>query len=146
MAIDFYKFNELRAFRTNFMCIRLSWYTPHNFDLQDDGIGEIIDAGGRTITVTIMPSFLYDHICKWWVLRETENLCLLWIQCSFCSLGFLKWYIISKFVIKSLFLSRSCKLPILFWYIRNLLLLFSYYLIFITFKKKFHYPWHLKFL
>lgn len=37
----------------------------HNFNLQDDDIGEIIDAGGRTITVTIMPSFLYDHICKW---------------------------------------------------------------------------------
>lgn len=32
--------------------------------MKDDGIGEIIDAGGRTITVTIMPSFLYDHICK----------------------------------------------------------------------------------
>ncbi|XP_062589676.1 syntenin-1-like [Saccostrea cucullata] len=32
--------------------------------LKDDKIGDIIDAGGRTITVTIMPSFLYDHICK----------------------------------------------------------------------------------
>nr|XP_022313968.1 syntenin-1-like [Crassostrea virginica]XP_022313969.1 syntenin-1-like [Crassostrea virginica]XP_022313970.1 syntenin-1-like [Crassostrea virginica] len=32
--------------------------------MKDDDISEIIDAGGRTITVTIMPSFLYDHICK----------------------------------------------------------------------------------
>ncbi|KAK3089823.1 hypothetical protein FSP39_006813 [Pinctada imbricata] len=32
--------------------------------LKDDKIGDIIDAGGRSITVTIMPSFLYDHICK----------------------------------------------------------------------------------
>ena len=35
---------------------------------QDDKISEIIDAGGRTITVTVMPSFLYDHICKWYVI------------------------------------------------------------------------------
>ncbi|KAJ8306514.1 hypothetical protein KUTeg_017059 [Tegillarca granosa] len=32
--------------------------------VKDDQITEIIDAGGRTITVTIMPSFLYDHIVK----------------------------------------------------------------------------------
>lgn len=32
--------------------------------LKDSEIGEIIDAGGRTITVTIMPSFLYDHVIK----------------------------------------------------------------------------------
>lgn len=32
--------------------------------LKDSEIGEIIDAGGRTITVTIMPSFLYDHVVK----------------------------------------------------------------------------------
>ncbi|KAK7484068.1 hypothetical protein BaRGS_00024680 [Batillaria attramentaria] len=32
--------------------------------LKDSEIGEIIDAGGRTITVTIMPSFLYEHIVK----------------------------------------------------------------------------------
>lgn len=32
--------------------------------LKDSEIGEIIDAGGRTVTVTIMPSFLYDHVVK----------------------------------------------------------------------------------
>lgn len=32
--------------------------------LKDSEIGEIIDAGGRTITVTIMPSFLYEHVIK----------------------------------------------------------------------------------
>lgn len=32
--------------------------------LKDTEIGEIIDAGDRTITVTIMPSFLYDHVVK----------------------------------------------------------------------------------
>lgn len=32
--------------------------------VKDDQITEIIDAGGRTITVTIMPCFLYDHIVK----------------------------------------------------------------------------------
>ncbi|XP_025111265.1 syntenin-1-like isoform X1 [Pomacea canaliculata] len=32
--------------------------------LKDSEIGEIIDAAGRTITVTIMPSFLFDHIIK----------------------------------------------------------------------------------
>ena len=33
--------------------------------LQDSEIGEIIDNGDRTITVTIMPSFLYEHVVKW---------------------------------------------------------------------------------
>lgn len=32
--------------------------------LKDTEIGEIIDAGGRTITITIMPSFLYEHVVK----------------------------------------------------------------------------------
>ncbi|XP_052088557.1 syntenin-1-like [Mytilus californianus] len=32
--------------------------------LKDDKISEIIDAGGRTITITLMPSFLYEHIVK----------------------------------------------------------------------------------
>lgn len=32
--------------------------------LKDSEIGEIIDAGGRTITVTVMPSFLYEHVVK----------------------------------------------------------------------------------
>lgn len=32
--------------------------------LKDTEIGEIIDNGDRTITVTIMPSFLYEHIVK----------------------------------------------------------------------------------
>lgn len=32
--------------------------------LKDSEIGEIIDAGGRTITCTIMPSFLYEHVVK----------------------------------------------------------------------------------
>ena len=32
---------------------------------QDDKVSEIIDAAGRTVTVTIMPSFLYEHIVKW---------------------------------------------------------------------------------
>ncbi|KAL8570741.1 hypothetical protein ACOMHN_039175 [Nucella lapillus] len=32
--------------------------------LKDSEIGEIIDASGRTITVTVMPSFLYEHVVK----------------------------------------------------------------------------------
>ena len=32
---------------------------------QDKEIGAVIDAGGRTITVTVMPSVIYDHIVKW---------------------------------------------------------------------------------
>lgn len=32
--------------------------------LKDEQISAIIDAGGRTVTVTVMPSFLYDHIVK----------------------------------------------------------------------------------
>ncbi|ESP01261.1 hypothetical protein LOTGIDRAFT_186095 [Lottia gigantea] len=32
--------------------------------LKDTEIGEIIDAGGRTVTITIMPCFVYDHIKK----------------------------------------------------------------------------------
>ena len=32
--------------------------------LKDDKISEIIDAGGRTVTATLMPSFLYEHIVK----------------------------------------------------------------------------------
>eukprot|EP00916_Digyalum_oweni_P011095 GHVL01018440.1.p1 GENE.GHVL01018440.1~~GHVL01018440.1.p1 ORF type:complete len:309 (+),score=34.22 GHVL01018440.1:532-1458(+) len=32
--------------------------------LKDSEIGEIIDAGDRTITITIMPSFLYEHVVK----------------------------------------------------------------------------------
>ncbi|XP_063399018.1 syntenin-1-like [Mytilus trossulus] len=32
--------------------------------LKDDKISEIIDAGGRSITITLMPSFLYEHIVK----------------------------------------------------------------------------------
>ena len=32
--------------------------------LKDKEVGQIIDAHARTITVTIMPSFIYDHIVK----------------------------------------------------------------------------------
>ncbi|KAH9495149.1 hypothetical protein Btru_018513 [Bulinus truncatus] len=32
--------------------------------LKDKEIGEIIDSCGRTITVTVMPCFIYDHIVK----------------------------------------------------------------------------------
>ncbi|XP_050402320.1 syntenin-1 [Patella vulgata] len=32
--------------------------------LKDNEVGEVIDAGGRTVTVTIMPCFLFDHIKK----------------------------------------------------------------------------------
>lgn len=32
--------------------------------LKDKEIGAVIDAGGRTITVTVMPSVIYDHIVK----------------------------------------------------------------------------------
>jgi len=32
--------------------------------LKDAQISEIIDAGDRTITVTVMPSFLYEHVVK----------------------------------------------------------------------------------
>lgn len=32
--------------------------------LKDSEIGEIIDACGRTLTITIMPSFLYEHVVK----------------------------------------------------------------------------------
>lgn len=32
--------------------------------LKDKEIGEIIDASGRTVTVTVMPCVLYDHIVK----------------------------------------------------------------------------------
>lgn len=32
--------------------------------LKDEQITEIIEAGGRTVTVTLMPTFLYEHIIK----------------------------------------------------------------------------------
>lgn len=32
--------------------------------LKDKEIGAVIDAGGRTITVTVMPNVIYDHIVK----------------------------------------------------------------------------------
>ncbi|GAB1601152.1 syntenin-1-like [Argonauta hians] len=32
--------------------------------LKDADIGAIIDAGGRTITVTVMPNVIYDHVVK----------------------------------------------------------------------------------
>ncbi|OWF45763.1 syntenin-1-like isoform X2 [Mizuhopecten yessoensis] len=32
--------------------------------LKDDKTGEIFDAAGRTVTITIMPTFIYDHIVK----------------------------------------------------------------------------------
>lgn len=32
--------------------------------VKDDAISEIIDAGGRTVTITVMPSVIYDHIVK----------------------------------------------------------------------------------
>ncbi|KAL5017463.1 hypothetical protein ScPMuIL_007052 [Solemya velum] len=32
--------------------------------VKDKEVGDIIDAGARTLTVTVMPSFLYDHIVK----------------------------------------------------------------------------------
>lgn len=32
---------------------------------QDKEIGDIIDSCGKTVTVTVMPSVIYDHIVKW---------------------------------------------------------------------------------
>ena len=31
-----------------------------------------MDAGGRTITITVMPSVIYDHIVKWYVLLTLD--------------------------------------------------------------------------
>jgi syntenin-1 len=32
--------------------------------IKDKDIASIIDDGGRTVTVTVIPTYLYDHIMK----------------------------------------------------------------------------------
>lgn len=62
----------LKLVAMGFLCAReLFEYTCQLLSivlvLQDNNIKEILEKGGQTITLTIIPTFIYEHMIKWYV-------------------------------------------------------------------------------